>query len=94
MNGPNWLMMMNYTLVLVVVVAWLGLFISVGWELAERRARKARGMSSLDRELSTTLSESHRILVPELGLTMADGGEAPKASDDDTDDADKEKKRK
>jgi len=46
MNGPNWLMMMNYALVLVVVVAWAGLFISVGWELAERRVRKAREMAT------------------------------------------------
>jgi len=86
MNEPNWLMMMNYALVLVVVVAWLGLFTSVGWELAERRARKTRE-SSVVSELSAMLTaESHRISVPELGLTMADGGEEVKASDHDPDD--------
>jgi hypothetical protein len=86
MNEPNWLMMMNYALVLVVVVAWLGLFTSVGWERAERRARKTRE-SSIASKLSAMLTaESHRISVPELGLTMADGGEEVKASDHEPDD--------
>ena len=86
MNGPNWLMMMNYALGLIVVVAWLGLFISVGWELAERRARRTRE-SGVDSELSAMLTaESHRFSVPELGLTMADGGEEVKASDHEPDD--------
>jgi hypothetical protein len=31
-------------------------------------------------------AESHRISVPELGLTMADGGEEVKASDHEPDD--------
>jgi len=86
MNGPNWLAMMNYALVLVVAVAWLGLFISIGWELVERRARKAREMGSLDKELSVALCAGpHQIPVPQLGLTMADGGEEVKASDHDAD---------
>jgi hypothetical protein len=86
MNGPNWLMMMNYALVLVVVLAWLGLFLSVGWELAEKRLRRALEMGSVDSELSAMLTaESHRISVPELGLTMADGGVEVKASDHDSD---------
>jgi len=87
MNGPNWLMMMNYALILVVAVAWIGLFTSVGWELVERRARKVREMSSLDKELSAALyAGPHGIRLPELGLTMADGGEEVKASDHDADD--------
>ena len=87
MDGSNWVMNMNYALILVVVVAWLGLFISVGWELAERRVRKAREMSSLDEELSgTPLEVSHRIRVPELGLTMADGGEELKTLDHERND--------
>lgn len=81
MNGPNWLTVFNYALILIVVSAWLGLLISVGWELAERRAQKARE-SSVDQGRSLTLvAELHRIPVPELGLTMADGGEAVKAAD-------------
>ena len=76
MNGPNWLTIMNYTLVLVVLVAWLGLFISVGWELTEKRVRKWREMSAVNKEASAMLSaELHRMTIPKLGLTMADGGE-------------------
>jgi len=87
MNGPDWLMMMNYALILIVVLAWGGLLISIGWELAERRARKARELGSADSELSALAkAELYRITIPELGLTMADGGEELKASDHDPDD--------
>ena len=87
MNGANWVVMMNHALILIVVVAWGGLFISIGWEVAARIARKARELRRVDSELSALLAaEPHRITIPELGLTMADGGEEVKASDHDTDD--------
>ena len=86
MNGPNWIMMMNYALILIVVVAWGGLFVSIGWELAAKRARKAQ-LGSVGSKLSALLTaEAHHIPVPELGLTMADGGEELKASDHNPDD--------
>ena len=89
MDGTNWVVMMNYSLIAVVVLAWSGLFISIGWELSKRLAVKMREMKGADSALSALLAgESHRMTIPELGLTMADGGEELKASDHDT----KEKK--
>ena len=70
-----WLMMTNLALALVVLLAVLIVLVAVAWGfMAERR--KAAKVSSIDEELSEMLrAESHRFAVPELGLTMADGGE-------------------
>jgi hypothetical protein len=91
MNGPNWtywLMMMNFAMALVVVLAGLTVLVAVVWELREGRLRRARWARSADKELSAMLrSESHRIPVPGLGLTMADGGEELEASDNEPWDA-------
>ncbi len=87
MNGPDWtywLQMMNLAMVAVVVLAGITVVIPAFWELRERRLRLAGRAHSVDEDASATLdSESHRFPVPELGLTMADGGEELKASDHD-----------
>ena len=80
MNGPNWIMLMNYALISIVIAAWGGLLACVGWEVAKKSALKQRGLGSL-RSAFSTLTDAHRIHIPELGMTMADGGEELKPSD-------------
>jgi len=79
-----WLQVMNFAMAAVVVLAGCTVLGAVVSELRQRRAGAGR---SLQAELSALLSsEAHRIRIPELGLTMADGGEELKASDDNPDD--------
>jgi hypothetical protein len=86
MNGPDWtywLQMMNFAMVAVVVLAGITVIIPAFWEL-QKRLRHAGEVQS-DDELSVILrADSHHIAVPELGLTMADGGEELKDSDQET----------
>ncbi|MGB8582114.1 MAG: hypothetical protein WCD47_14935 [Candidatus Sulfotelmatobacter sp.] len=90
MNGPDWtywLQMMNLAMVAVVVLAGITVVIPAFWELGERRRRLARRTLGVDQELRAMLrAEPHRISIPELGLTMADGGEELKTSDHDSTD--------
>ena len=73
-NDPQtlWLNLTNLglgiaTLICVGAVAW-----NIIRELAERR----QTASSMDREMKAMLSnEGHAMHLPELGWTMADGGE-------------------
>jgi hypothetical protein len=80
MSGEDWtfwLMMMNYALGVIVLATFLVLLGAVSWELLAKRAQKARVMGSMDEELKAMLqAESHRMSVPGLGMTMADGGES------------------
>lgn len=74
-----WLNLTNIALGVVVVLAVLVVAYGVVRELAARR-KKARGLASLDKELEEMLHDefAHSLAVPELGLTMADGGERVK----------------
>lgn len=82
MNGLNWIMLMNYALISIVIAAWGGLLACVGWEVAKKVALKERGLGSVRSALSALLTtDAHRIHIPELGMTMADGGEELKPSD-------------
>ena len=86
MNEDNWLRIFNYSLILVVAAAWFGLFVSVGWEFLQRQLRKA-GAKGLKSKLSEALTpEWHRIALPELGVTMADGGEKIETPEQNADD--------
>jgi hypothetical protein len=77
-----WLMVTNLALALVVLGSALIVWGAVVWEFLKTKAVKAPARSSVDEELSALLrEESHHILVPELGLTMADGGEKHEAPD-------------
>lgn len=77
-----WLMVTNLALALVVLGSALIVGAAIVWEFLKPKGVKAQA-GSIDEELSALLrEESHHILVPELGLTMADGGEKHEASDD------------
>lgn len=89
MNGYDWaywLQVMNFAMGAVVVLAGIVVALGVERELRDRRLA-TRGARSMDSELSAMFS-AHHMLVPELGLTMADGGEQIEASDE-TDSKDK-----
>ena len=76
-NDPQtlWLNLTNLALGLITVAAVLVVACAVGWELVRKR-RKARDFGSIDAGLRAMLAGSpHALGVPELGLTMADGGE-------------------
>jgi len=79
MAGENWTMWLNITnfaLGIVTLVALLLVFFAVGWDLLLRKVRAPKpDWSMVDSELRALLHGSHSMSVPELGLTMADGGE-------------------
>ncbi|HUB31490.1 MAG TPA: hypothetical protein VMA31_00630 [Bryobacteraceae bacterium] len=78
MNDPSiyWLSVMNIVLGLVVLVCCGALVVGVLQEIAARRRKRAE-LAALDREVSNLVAsyDSHALHVPELGLTMADGGD-------------------
>ena len=71
-----WLNITNLALGLVTLAAIAVIGFAVARELVLRR-RKAAEFNSLDAELNTMLggASAHVLHVPELGLTMADGGQ-------------------
>jgi hypothetical protein len=71
-----WLNITNIALGVIVVLALLLVAYGVIWELVIRH-KKQGGLHDLDAEMNTMLRGelSHTLAVPELGLTMADGGE-------------------
>ena len=79
MNDPStyWLTFTNIGLGVVVLICCLAVAIGVLQEIAAVRKRKAAA-SAIDRELAE-LTESyaggHAFNLPNLGVTMADGGE-------------------
>jgi hypothetical protein len=79
MAGENWTMWLNITnaaLGLITLVALLVVFLSVGWDLLARKVKSpAVDLRNIDADLKALLHGSHSFTVPELGLTMADGGE-------------------
>lgn len=83
-----WLNVTNIALGVIVVLAVLVIVYGVVWELMIRQ-RKRHRLHDLDKEMQTMLHGefAHSLPVPELGLTMADGGEhvkpAPKKPADD-----------
>ncbi len=88
MAGENWAMWLNITnlvLGIVTLAALLIVFFAVGWDvLAEKlgRAQAKSEMRDIDGELQALLhGGTHSLTVPELGLTMADGGEKIELSD-------------
>lgn len=81
MGGENWTMWLNITnfaLGLVTLIALLVVFFAVGWDLLVRKVGKAPevNLNNIDADLKALLQgESHSFSIPDLGLTMADGGE-------------------
>jgi hypothetical protein len=79
MSDPStyWLTITNAALGLVVLICCAAVAIGVFQELAAKR-KKATELSKLDREVSdlvASFQDDHTFQLPELGITMADGGE-------------------
>ena len=78
MSDPStfWLTFMNAALGVVTLVCCIAIGIGVAQELAARRKKRA-ALSALDQEVSQLVAsyDGHAFHVPNLGLTMADGGE-------------------
>ena len=81
MAGENWAMWLNITnfaLGIVTLVALLLVFFAVGWDLLVRQVKHVStrvDLRNVDADLRALLEGSHSFAIPELGLTMADGGE-------------------
>lgn len=79
MNDPStyWLTFTNIALGVVVLICCIAVAIGVVLEIAAVRKRKAVA-AEIDRELSGLTGPytgSHAFNLPNLGVTMADGGE-------------------
>jgi hypothetical protein len=81
MAGENWTMWLNITnlaLGIVTLIALLVVFFAVGWDLLVRKVgrKTAVNLNHIDADLKALLQGgSHSFSIPDLGLTMADGGE-------------------
>ena len=87
MNGENdwtfWLNVTNAGLGLVMLGAVLIVCFAMFREYLRAEAPQPRTADGLDKTLAAMLrKESHHMFVPELGLTMADGGEKSETSQD------------
>jgi hypothetical protein len=76
-----WLNLTNIALGLIVVLAVLVTAFGLFWELVSRY-KKSHSATNLDQELNVMMHGefAHGLSVPELGMTMADGGEPTKPS--------------
>jgi hypothetical protein len=89
MAGENWTFwfnLTNFALGIITLLAVAVVFVAVGWDLTALWLRKVRASDRIDlrstnaAEIKALLgawwpAEPHTLSVPELGLTMADGGE-------------------
>ena len=79
MSDPStyWLTVTNAALGLVVLICCCAVGIGVFQEILAKR-RKAAALSHIDREVSdlvASFGDGHAFHLPNLGMTMADGGE-------------------
>ena len=79
MSDPStyWLTFTNIALGVVVLVCCFAVAIGVIQEIVAKR-KKVSAMSQLDREVNDLVNsyqDGHAFRLPELGMTMADGGE-------------------
>jgi len=80
MSDPStyWLTFTNAALGIVVLICCVAVAIGVVQEIAAKR-KKVSAMSKLDREVNDLVNsyeDGHTFQLPELGMTMADGGES------------------
>jgi hypothetical protein len=77
-----WLNVTNIALGVIVVLALLLVAYGVIWELVIRH-KKQSGVRDVNAEMQAMLKNEfgHSLAVPELGLTMADGGEHVKSEE-------------
>lgn len=80
MNDSYWLNATNLALGVVVAICAVVVALAVTRELAERMCRRVRLSAELDRDMRELVAEfdDHSFNHPELGTTMADGGERVK----------------
>jgi len=72
-----WLTITNVGLGVVTLICCIAVALGVLQELAAKRKKKA-ALSELDHEVSdlaASFGDGHAFHTPQLGLTMADGGE-------------------
>ena len=79
MSDPStlWLTITNIVLGVVVLICCVAVAIGVFQEVVAKR-KKVAAMSKIDREVSdlvASFQDGHTFHLPELGATMADGGE-------------------
>ena len=79
MSDPStyWLTFTNIGLGVVTLICCLAVAFGVVQELAAKRKKKA-ALAALDHEasgLAASYGDGHAFGIPQLGLTMADGGE-------------------
>ncbi len=88
MSGEDWtfwLMMTNYALALVTVLALILVTGAVGWDLIVKKAHRVHTIEEVKGDWDTLLRDNaHSLSLPDFGWTMADGGEKldAKSSDD------------
>jgi hypothetical protein len=77
-----WLNVTNIGLGVIVVLAVLLVAYGIVWELVIR-LKKHAGLQDVDSEMNEMLQNefSYNLAVPELGLTMTDGGERVRETD-------------
>lgn len=77
MSETNWLNATNLALGLVVLICAFVVAGAVAHEVAARVHKRAKLSRELDRDMRRLVEEfdDHAFLDPELGITMADGGE-------------------
>ncbi len=76
-SSTYWLTFTNAALGIVVLICCITVVVGVIQEIAAKR-KKAAAMSKLDREVNDLVNsywDGHAFHLPELGMTMADGGE-------------------
>jgi len=75
-NDPStyWLTFTNIALGVVVLICCVAVAVGVLQEVAARRKRQAAA-NAFERELAEAYSGGHAFNLPNLGVTMADGGE-------------------
>ncbi|MFY9726035.1 MAG: hypothetical protein WB579_19065 [Bryobacteraceae bacterium] len=79
MSDPStyWLTITNIGLGVVTLICCIAVAFGVVQELAAKR-KKQTALSTLDHEVSelaASFDDGHAFHIPQLGLTMADGGE-------------------
>ena len=77
MSETYWLSATNLALGVVVLICAFAVTAAVVREVTVRRRRRARMSRELDRDMRQLVAEfdDHAFLDPDLGITMADGGE-------------------
>jgi len=93
-NWTFWFNLTNFALGMITVLAVLVVMGAVGWDLFGLWVHKVRKSDAVDvrginmdrlmAEVRASWRDSHSLTVPELGLTMADGGEKVEPSENES----------